>query len=127
MQGEPREPIRRRPQSDNLTQAVRYLLAACRDAGGLDAMALVDRDGLILAVAGDLEACQAVAVRLADMTFEPASFRGLVLGADGHWPMHLQRLAVTGLALYACALGGRADDRARQVARAAAGIERILA
>ena len=116
-----------RPQSDNLTQAVRYLLAACRDAGGLDAMALVDRHGLILAVAGDLEASQAAAVRLADMTIEPASFRGTLLGVDGTWSMHLQRLEVAGLALYACAIGGQAEVRARQVTRAATGIERILA
>lgn len=116
-----------RPQSDNLTQAVRYLLAACRDAGGLDAMVLVDHDGLILAVAGDLEASQAAAVRIADMTIEPASFRGTLLGEDRTWAMHLQRLEVTGLALYACGIGGHADGRARQVARAALGIERILA
>lgn len=117
---------RRSRRSDNLTQALRYLLDACKDHGRLDAMALADHDGLLLAWAGDLAACEEIAARVARIPIAVGSYRGTVIGTTGAWPVHMRRVHITDLALYACAIGGTADDRTRQVSRAAVGIERIL-
>jgi hypothetical protein len=118
---------RRSRRSDNITQALRYLLDACRDAGRLDAMALADRDGLLLAFAGDRAACEEVAARVAAIPVDVGSFRGTVIGEGGSWPIHMRKLRVSDLAIYVCAIGGKPDDRMKQVSRAATGIERILA
>jgi hypothetical protein len=121
---------RRARRSDNITQALRYLLDACRAAGRLDAMALADRDGLLLAATGDPGACEEVAARVAVIPIDVGSFRGTVIGAAGAWPVHMRRLRLPGfegMSLYVCAIGGTPDDRTRQVSRAGAGIERILA
>ncbi len=118
---------RRARRSDNITQALRYLLDACRETGHLEAMALADRDGLLLAAAGDREACEEVAARIAIIPVDVGSYRGTVIGEAGAWSVHMRRLRISGLALYVCAIGGGPDDRTKQIARAAVGIERILA
>jgi hypothetical protein len=118
---------RRSRRSDNITQALRYLLDACRESGQLDAMALTDRDGLLLATAGDLAACEEVAARVAGIPIDVGSFRGTVIGEAGTWPVHMRRLRISSMSIYVCAIGGASDDRTRQVGRAALGIERILA
>ena len=121
---------RRERRSDNITQALRYLLDACRSSGRLEAMALADRDGLLLAAAGDPAACEEVAARVAGIPVDVGSFRGTVIGEAGAWPVHMRRLRMPqfgDMALYVCAVGGAPDDRTRAVTRAGAGIERILA
>ncbi len=118
---------RRERRSDNITQALRYLLDACRSSGQLEAMALADRDGLLLATAGDPAACEEVAARVAGIPVDVGSFRGTVIGEAGTWPVHMRRLRIEDMALYVCAVGGAPDDRTRAVTRAGAGIERILA
>jgi hypothetical protein len=123
--GDPND--RRNRRSDNITQALRYLLDACRDSAGLTAMALADRDGLLLATAGEHVACEEVAARIACIPVAVGSFRGTVIGPPGAWQVHMRRLRISELALYVCAIGGTSEDRTRAVARAATGIERILA
>ena len=118
---------RREQRSDNITQALRYLLDACRSSERLEAMALADRDGLLLAAAGDPAACEEVAARVGGIPVDVGSFRGTVIGEAGAWPVHMRRLRIEDMALYVCAIGGVADDRTRAVSRAGAGIERILA
>jgi hypothetical protein len=120
---------RRERRSDNITQALRYLLDACREAARLEAMALADRDGLLLATAGDPAACEEVAARVAGIPIDVGSFRGTVIGEVGTWQVHMRRLRLSGLegiSLYVCAIGGTSDTRTSAVARAGAGIERIL-
>src|SRR5690349_16623982 len=118
---------RRSRRSDNITQALRYLLEACCESGQLDAMALADRDGLLLASSGQREACEEVAARIDVLQVDVGSFRGTVIGEAGSWTVHMKRLRIAELNIYVCAIGGSPDERIRQVARAAAGIERILA
>ena len=120
---------RRERRSDNITQALRYVLDACREASRLEAMALADRDGLRLATAGDPAACEEVAARVAGIPIDVGSFRGTVIGEAGTWQVHMRRLrlsALDGISLYICAVGGGSDERTRAVARAGTGIERIL-
>ncbi len=112
---------------DNITQALRYLVAAACAAGPLDAMVLADRDGLVLAAAGDRDACAEVAQRVASMAIELATFRGRVIGAEAAWPVAIRRAAVAGMGLYVAAVGGTSAVRDAQLARAVAGVERILA
>ena len=123
----PRGIDRRERRSDNLTQALRYLLDACRESGRLGAMLLADHDGLLLAAAGDGTACEEVAARIARIPIAVGSYRGTVIGETGAWPVHMRRVRIQDLSIYCCAIGGGADDRTRQVARAAVGVERILA
>lgn len=121
---------RRERRSDNITQALRYLLDACLQSGRLEAMALADRDGLLLAAASDPAACEEVAARVAGIPIDVGSFRGTVIGEAGAWPVHMRRLRLSGfgeMTLYVCAVGGGSDARTRAVTRAGSGIERILA
>src|SRR6185437_6240384 len=85
---------RRERRSDNVTQALRYLLDACRATGKLEAMALADRDGLLLAAAGDHAACEEVAARVAVIPIDVGSFRGTVIGEAGAWSVHMRRLRI---------------------------------
>ena len=118
---------RRTRRSDNITQALRLQLAACRDAGRLAAMVLADRDGLPLAVVGDLPTCEEVAGRMALVGQRVSSYRGTVRTEDGAWPVHMRRVTVDGAGLLLCAIGGSRSERHRQIVRSSAGVERILA
>jgi hypothetical protein len=118
---------RRTRRSDNITQALRLQLAACRDAGRLAAMVLADRDGLPLAVVGDLPTCEEVAGRMALVGQRVSSYRGTVRTDDGAWPVHMRRVIVDGAGLLLCAIGGSRSERQRQIVRSSAGVERILA
>lgn len=111
---------------DNITQALRYLLAAACDAGPLAGMVLADRDGLILAAAGDRDGCNEVADRVASMAIELATFRGRVIGVEAAWAVAIRRAAVPGMGLYVAAIGGTAPARDAQLARTVAAVERLL-
>lgn len=100
---------RRHLRSPNRGEALAHQLAACRAGGQLDAIVVADRDGLVVAGAGDAHTCEALAVAALSPTAAIAEF------------------SVDGSPLRVHAAGGTPAARVREMVRAAAGAARILA
>jgi hypothetical protein len=117
---------RRRRRTDLITQALTYQLLSCCEDGAMQAMVLADADGLPLASSGDRQACDEVAASMVHIAARAPAFRGTLLGAGQRWDVEMARIVVDGAPLVVCAVGGSAEQRARQVARGARGSLRIL-
>lgn len=118
---------RRRRRAETFTLALSYQLDDCCRDGGIQAMVIADGDGLPLAAAGDVYACDEVAARMVLVGPRIRSFDGTLFGGGCRWDVQMTKVAVDGSELLVCAVGGSADQRQRQIARGAAGAMRILA
>ena len=122
-----RKERRRRRSQHSVTLALTYQLDDCCKEGAIDAMVVADGDGLPLAAAGDVFACDEVAARMVLVGPRIRSFDGTLLGGGRHWNVQMTKVAVDGSELLVCAVGGTPEARKRQIARGAAGALRILA
>ena len=118
---------RRRRRADTVTLALTYQLDDCCKEGGIQAMVVADSDGLPLAAAGDVYACDEVAARMVLVGPKIRTFDGTLLGSGARWDVQMTKVAIDGSELLVCAVGGSADARKKQIARGAAGALRILA
>ena len=89
-------------------------------------MVVADGDGLPLAAAGDVYACDEVAARMVHAGARIKEFNGTLLGAGCQWHVQMTKVTVDGSELLVCAVGGTAEQRKKQIARGAAGAVRIL-
>src|SRR4051812_47010869 len=112
---------RRQARSENTQVALTRLLEAARRSAELEALALGDELGLLMAGAGAAQLCDelaAVAPLFASPNVElPGSLEILGAGTE------VRRLAVDGSELFICGRGGDLD---RALLHAAAGCARIL-
>lgn len=122
-----RIPDRRKRRSNNTTRALRYQLDMCRRASMLEGMVLSDEHGICLAQSGNVAACDEVAARLPLMGQKVRDFAGVMYSAERRYQVRMRRFHVGQGELYVCAIGGRSDQRDRQVLRSITGVSRILA
>ena len=118
---------RRRRRADTVTLALTYQLDDCCKEGKIQAMVVADSDGLPLASAGDVYACDEVAARMVLVGPKIRTFDGTLLGQGARWDVQMTKVASDGSELRVCAVGGSAEARKKQIARGAAGALRILA
>lgn len=90
-------------------------------------MVLADGDGLPLASSGDGYACEEVAGRMVIVARKIRDFAGTLIGPGQRWDVQMTKVHVDGNELVLCAVGGSAQARHRQLARAGHGVQRILA
>jgi len=112
---------RRQARSENTLVALTRLLEAARRSAELEALALGDELGLLMAGAGAAELCDelaAVAPLFGSPSVELPSLEVLAAGTE------VRRLAIDGSELFICGRGGDLD---RALLHAAAGCARILA
>lgn len=113
---------RRQARSDNPQVALTRLLEAARRAAALEALALGDELGLLLAGAGAAELCDELAA-VAPL-FGSASNTVLPTNLDILGPgTEVRRLAVDGCQMFIC---GRGGDLSAALEPVAAGCARIL-
>jgi hypothetical protein len=117
---------RRRRRAKTITLALSYQLDDCCKDGAIQAMVVADGDGLPLAAAGDVYACDEVAARMCHVGSRIQEFNGTLLNGASRWDVQMTKLQVDGSELLVCAVGGTAADRKKQIARGAAGALRIL-
>lgn len=118
---------RRHRRADTITLALTYQLDDCCKEGKIQAMVLADGDGLPLAAAGDVYACDEVAARMVLVGPKIRSFDGTLFGGGHRWDVQMTKVSVDGSELLMCAVGGSPTQRKKQMARGAAGALRILA
>jgi len=117
---------RRVRRAENVTLALSYQLDDCCREGDIQAMVVADGDGLPLAAAGDVYACDEVAARMVKVGARIREFNGTVLGAGTRWDVQMTKVIVDGSELLVCAVGGSPEARKKQIARGASGALRIL-
>lgn len=117
---------RRRRRATLITQALRYQLEACCEAGQIHAMVVADGDGLPLASSGDTEACDEIAASMAHVATRTHAFSGTLLGNGRRWDVEMRKVTVDHSDLFVCAVGGSPEQRQRQLSRGALGALRIL-
>lgn len=117
---------RRRRRATLVTQALRYQLDACCEAGRIQAMVVADGDGLPLASSGDNEVCEEVAANLVHVAARTPAFSGTLFGNGRRWDVEMQKVTIDHGDLFVCAVGGSPEQRAYQLARGATGTRRIL-
>jgi hypothetical protein len=117
---------RRRRRAKTITLALSYQLDDCCKEGAIEAMVVADGDGLPLAAAGDIYACDEVAARMCHVGSRIRDFNGTLLAGATRWDVQMTKLDVDGSELLVCAVGGTAEQRKKQIARGAAGALRIL-
>lgn len=114
---------RRRRRSEDRQLALRYQLESAQNRGGLEALALADADGLILASVGESEVCEELGA------FAPLVARSalgmrlppMLRGGD----VAVRSVSTYGQKLYlACVGGGVARDAV--MGHSVSGVERIL-
>jgi hypothetical protein len=118
---------RRKSRSPFTLEALRLQLEACRRAAELDGMVVSDEDGLLIAAAGDAEACDEIAARLPLIGQRTEEFHGVLLSAENGWKVQMRRFQVGTSELYLAAIGGEEQRRKRVFKRAVGGAARILA
>ena len=118
---------RRRRRADTVTLALTYQLGDCCKDGKIQAMVVADSDGLPLAAAGDVYACDEVAARMVLVGPKIRTFDGTLLGQGARWHVQMTKVAIDGSELLVCAVGVIVEARKKLIARGAAGALRILA
>ncbi len=108
-------------------QALRFQLLQCCEDGKIDAMIVVDGDGLPLASSGDTFACDEVAARMGLIGQRIDKFAGTLLGDGAKWDVQMLKIWIDDSEMLICAVGGNASQRDTQIARGAEGALRILA
>lgn len=118
---------RRLRRAENVTLALSYQLDDCCREGAIQAMVVANGDGLPLAAAGDVYACDEVAARIVLVGSRINEFNGTVLGPGTKWDVQMMKVEVDGEELMVCAVGGTPEQRKKQIARGTSGALRILA
>lgn len=118
---------RRRRRAETVTLALSYQLDDCCRDGAMEAMVVADGDGLPLAAAGDVYACDEVAARMVHVGAKIREFDGTLLEGSCTWDVRMTKVEVDGTELLVCVVGGTAEQRKKQIARGAEGAMRILA
>lgn len=116
---------RRRHRSDDALSALTRLLEAARARAGLDALAVADAAGLLVAGAGASQTCEELAAWAPVVAQAPANDAVAGLGAAFDGPTSLRRLFVGGTEIVVACLGkqrGAADE----LEAVSAGCQRIL-
>jgi hypothetical protein len=116
------ETERRRARSENTQVALTRLLEAARHASALEALALGDELGLLVAGAGAAELCDELAAVAPLFGSARNSAPEASLTVLGHGT-EVRRLAVEGCDMF---ISGRGGDLGAALGRAAAGCARIL-
>lgn len=112
---------RRQARSENTQVALTRLLEAARSAAALEALALGDELGLLMAGAGAAELCDELAA-VAPLFGSPSTALPTSLDVLGSGT-EVRRLAVDGFEMFIC---GRGADLGPALGRIAAGCARIL-
>ncbi len=118
---------RRLRRAKSVTLALSYQLDDCCKEGDMQAMVVADKDGLPLAAAGDVYACDEVAARMVLVGRRIREFNGTLLDGSVSWDVQMTKVQVDGTDLLVCVVGGSAEQRMKQIERGAAGAVRILA
>jgi len=118
---------RRVRRAETITLALSYQLDECCRDGAMEAMVVADGEGLPLAAAGDVYACDEVAARMVAVGRRIREFSGTVFNGGTKWDVQMRKVEVDGSALLVCAVGGSPEDRKKQIARGTEGALRILA
>jgi len=116
---------RRRHRSDDALSALTRLLEAARKRAGLDALAVADTAGLLVAGAGASQICEELAA-FAPVVAQPAA-NDADLGFDPAFAgeTSLRRLFVGGTEIVVACLG-KSAGAARELDAVSAGCQRIL-
>jgi hypothetical protein len=114
---------RRRHRSDDTLSALTRLLEAARNRAGLDALAIADTAGLLVAGAGASQTCEELAA-WAPVVAQTAA-NDADLGAPFAGRTSLRRLFVGGTEIVVACLG-QAPSAARELDAVSAGCQRIL-
>ena len=117
---------RRKRRSENTTLALGYQLEECRKSAKLEGIVLSDEWGMCLAKSGNAESCDEVAARLPVIGRKTRDFTGVLFSPRRGYEVRMRRFKVGGGELYLCAIGGRPDQRDRQILRSITGVSRIL-
>jgi hypothetical protein len=116
---------RRHRRSTEVTQALRYQLEACREAGALEAVLIADDSGLCMAFAGPREVCDEVAAELPILAARGDGWEWTARLASA--PVVVVRsLVVDAARMFVCGVGTRAQLAIVPLARSLRGLERIL-
>lgn len=117
---------RRRHRSDDTLSALTRLLEATRARTGLDALAIADTAGLLVAGAGAAQTCEELAAWAPVVAQNPANDAGPGLGAPFAGRTSLRRLCVGGTEIVVACLG-KSRGAAEELDAVSAGCQRILA
>ena len=118
---------RRRQRSNDPCEALYFQLDRSRERSGLDAVVLVDDEGLCVASSGDHEMCEEVAAHAAMIGDRVPCFEGVLFSDKTRWEIYLERLGISGSQFYICTVGGSKAARCVEAIRSANGATRILA
>ena len=118
---------RRRRRSNDPFKALYFQIDTSRNRSELDAVILVDDDGLCIASSGDPEMCEEIAAHVALIGDRVPCFDGVLFSDATRWNIYMERLALSGSQLYVCAVGGSKAERTNEVIRSSNGATRILA
>lgn len=114
---------RRQRRSNERDTALRYQLEHTKDRGGLEVLVLADRDGLILAAAGDTAECEELGAVAPLMSRAPLGMKLPPLLRGGE--VAIRPLALHGQELYLAAVGGGVA-RDALLHHSMAGVQRIM-
>jgi hypothetical protein len=117
---------RRTHRSEKLSEALGLQLEACGTRGNLEAIVVVDRDGLEVCGWGQPGTRANVVGRAVLAGRHTAHFEGEVSDGDRQWSVETARIRPRGTELFVCAVGGSDAERTRQLGRCALGAVRIL-
>jgi hypothetical protein len=118
---------RRTNRSQKLSEALGLQLEACGSSSTLDAISVVDGDGLEVCGWGVPQHRPQLASWAVLASRHRAYFEGVARNGTRSWEVGTARLQADGAELYVCAIGGSEDERAQQLGRCALGALRILA
>ncbi len=118
---------RRKRRSELTTEALSFQLDECRRTAKLEGMVLSDEAGMCLASAGNTESCEEVAARLPLVGRRVRDFDGVLFSDQRGFAVRMRRFHIGESELYVCAIGGRPDQRDRQILRSITAVTRILA
>lgn len=117
---------RRHRRSNETSEALFFQLDTSRARSNLDAVVLVDDEGLCVSSAGEGMVCEEIAAHVALIGERVPCFDGILFSESDQWDIYMERMAVAGEQLYVCAVGGSKKSRAEEVTRTANGATRIL-
>jgi hypothetical protein len=117
---------RRRHRSDDALSALTRLLEAARARAGLDALAVADTAGLLVAGAGASQTCEELAAWAPVVAHAPANDADAAASAPFAGRTSLRRLCVGGSEIVVVACLGTARTAAEELDAVSAGCQRIL-
>jgi len=117
---------RRHRRSNETSEALFFQLDTSRTRSDLDAVVLVDDEGLCVSSAGEGTMCEEIAAHVALIGERVPCFDGILFSDKDRWDIYMERMSVGGESFYVCAVGGSKQGRTEEVTRTANGATRIL-